>query len=260
MEARDHDFDDPSEVVGALRALHDHPGEGASFVERIFGTPTFFRLWLAQALSSLGDWLGFLAILILANRLGSGAPGASVGLVMAARIVPGFFRSAGAGVLIDRMDRKQVMVASMLVRALVVASLPFVDSVIGLVFASLVLELATLFFSPAKEATVPNLVPGDKLTSANSLGLAAAYGTFPIAAGLFALLAEVAEWLGGIEALDALRTSQEAVAFYANVACYLVSALIIYRLAIPRDHIRAHGDGAPIGLGQVVTEVKEGWH
>jgi MFS family permease len=121
MEARDHDVDDPSEVLEALRALHGRPGEGASFIERIFGTPTFFRLWLAQALSSLGDWLGFLAILILANRLGSGAPGASVGLVMAARIVPGFFLSAGAGVLIDRMDRKQVMVASMLVRALVVA-------------------------------------------------------------------------------------------------------------------------------------------
>jgi MFS family permease len=259
MEARDRDVDDPSEVVDALRALHDRPGQDASFIERAFGTPTFFRLWLAQALSSLGDWLGFLAILILASRLGSGAPGASVGLVMAARIVPGFFVSAGAGVLIDRMDRKQVMVASMLVRALVVASLPFVDSVVGLVFASLVLELATLFFSPAKEATVPNLVPIDKLTTANSLSLAAAYGTFPLAAALFALLAEVAEWLGGVQAFDSLRTSQEAVAFYANVVCYLASALIIYRLAIPRDHIRPHDDRAPIDLGQVFTEIKQGW-
>src|SRR5262245_32858388 len=261
MEVRDHEVDDPSEVVGALRALHDHPGEGASFVERVFGTPTFFRLWLAQALSSLGDWLGFLAILILANRLGSGAPGASVGLVMAARIVPGFFLSAGAGVLIDRMDRKQVMVASMLVRALVVASLPFVDSVVGLVFASLVLELATLFFSPAKEATVPNIVPVEKLATANSLGLAAAYGTFPLAAGLFALLAGVAEWLGGIDAFDSLRTSQEAVAFSANVVCYLAAALIIYGLTIPRDHIRADGDDrASIARGQVFKEIAEGWH
>ena len=43
--------------------------------------------------------------------------------------------TAGAGVLIDRMDRKQVMVVTMVVRALVVASLPFVNSVLGLVFA-----------------------------------------------------------------------------------------------------------------------------
>ncbi len=46
-------------------------------------------------------------------------------------------------------------------------------------------------WSPAKEASVPNLVPTDRLTSANSLSLAAAYGTFPIAAVLFALLAQV---------------------------------------------------------------------
>jgi hypothetical protein len=151
MEARDHDVDDPSEVVGALRALHGHAGEGASFIERIFGTP-------------------------------------------------------------------------------------------------------------AKEATVPNLVPVDKLATANSLELAAAYGTFPLAAGLFALLEEVAEWLGGIDAFDTLHTSQEAVAFYANVVCYLAAALIIYRLAIPRDHIRTHDDRAPIDLGQVFKEVKEGWH
>jgi dTMP kinase len=261
MDARDHDLDDVIEVVESLRRLQQQPPEGESFVTRIFGTPTFFRLWLAQALSSLGDWLGFLAILILAGRLGAAAPGASVGLVMAARIVPGFFLGAGAGVLVDRMDRKQVMVVTMLVRAAVVASLPFVNTVLGLVFASLVLELATLLFSSAKEATVPNVVPTDKLTAANSLSLAAAYGTFPIGAALFALLAGVAEWLGSVEAFDALRTSQEAVAFYANVLCYVASALIISRLAIPRSHIRTHEDGeAPIDLGQVFSEVKEGWH
>ena len=58
MDARDHEVDDPSEVVDSLRSLHDRPGD-ESFVVRIFGTPTFFRLWLAQAVSSIGDWLGF---------------------------------------------------------------------------------------------------------------------------------------------------------------------------------------------------------
>ena len=254
----------------------ERPADGgppaAGFRQRVFGTPAFFRLWLAQAISSLGDWLGFLAILILASRLGASAPGASVGLVMAARIVPGFFLSAGAGVLIDRLDRRQVMVVTMAVRAAVVAVLPFVDSVLGLVLASLVLELATLFFSPAKEALVPNVVPPDKLTQANSLGLAAAYGTFPLGAGLFALLAQVAEALGSIDALDALRTSQENVAFYANVACYVVSAVLIYRLRVPQAHLAPAPDAPPatgerdgrrrfrFDLGQVVAEIKEGWH
>jgi dTMP kinase len=252
VDGRDHEYDDPAELVGSLRR------------DRIFGSPQFFRLWIAQAVSSLGDWLGFLAILVLANRLGAGAPGASVGLVMAARIVPGFFLSAGAGVLIDRMDRKQVMVVTMIVRAAVVATLPFVNSVLGLVFASLVLELATLFFSPALAALVPNVVPADKLTTANSLGMAAAYGTFPLGAGLFALLAKVAEWLGSIDALNALETDQYAVAFYANVVCYIVSAVLIYRLRVQQPHLppnpESDRDQPSIDLGQVFTEIKEGWH
>ncbi|HEX8803179.1 MAG TPA: MFS transporter, partial [Acidimicrobiales bacterium] len=306
MDAREHVDHDPSEVVGALRAVRgrpadrppegsaeadgaagagDRPAAGPGFVERVFGSQAFFRLWLAQAISSLGDWLGFLAILILASRVGAGAPGASVGLVMAARIVPGFFLSAGAGVLIDRLDRRKVMVWTMAVRAAVVATLPFVDTVLGLVVASLVLELATLFFSPAKEALVPNVVPTEKLTSANSLGVAAAYGTFPIGAALFALLAKVSEWLGSVDALDALKTDQYAVAFYANVVCYAVSALLIYRLRVPSadssvggaavdpgvepgvepadraaDDDGREGRRPAVGLGQVVAEVKEGWH
>ena len=279
MDPRDHEYDRPSELVGSLRSIGGRPVEPPArdqgFRVRVFGSNTYFRLWLAQAISSLGDWLGFLAILILANRLGASAPGASVGLVMAARIVPGFFLSAGAGVLIDRMDRRKVMVVTMVVRAGVVATLPFVNSVLGLVFASLVLELATLFFSPALAALLPNVVPPDKLTTANSLGMAAAYGTFPLGAGLFALLAKVAEWLGSIDALDALETDQYAVAFYANVVCYVISAVLIYRLRVNQTHLATPtspagavggppGDGRrqlpSIDIGQVFSEIKEGWH
>ncbi|HEY8524206.1 MAG TPA: MFS transporter [Acidimicrobiales bacterium] len=268
MDAREHEYDDPAEVVDSLRSIGARPAEEQDFRDRVFGSPEYFRLWVAQAVSSLGDWLGFLAILVLASRVGASAPGASVGLVMAARIVPGFFLSAGAGVLIDRMDRKQVMVVTMVVRAGVVATLPFVNSVLGLVFASLVLELATLFFSPALAALLPNVVPADKLTTANSLGLAAAYGTFPVGAGLFALLAKVSEWLGSIEALDALQTDQYAVALYANVVCYVVAAAVIYRLRVEQTHLPDQGasrnglrpEPPSVDLGQVFTEIKEGWH
>ncbi len=262
MDAPDRDVEDPSGLVSKLRALrHGSHGERADFQTRVFGSPMFFRLWSAQAVASMGDWLGFLAILTLAGRIGiaAGQPGTSIGVVMAARIVPGLFFSGPAGVLADRMDRKQVMVVTTLLRAGVVATLPFVDSVLGLVFASFVLELAAMLFSPAKEATVPNLVPADRLTSANSLGLAAAYGTFPVASLLFALLAKVAEWLSAIDAIGGLKTSQEAVAFYAQVVCYLIAALLIARMAIPTDHVHHHDDD-DVDLGAVFTDIKEGWH
>ena len=90
-------------------------------------------------------------------------------------------------------------------------------------FASLVLECFTLLWTPAKEASVPNLVPPDHLTTANSLSLVAAYGTMPLAAGLFSLLARVSSaCLGRIDVLDGLRTNQEAIAFYVDAGTFLV--------------------------------------
>lgn len=267
----EHTVEDPSALVAKLRALRAGTGDGGDgtvgekvdFKTRVFGSPAFFRLWAAQVAASTGDWLGFFAILALASRLGiaSGQTGTSIGLVMAARIVPGLFFSAPVGALIDRLDRKQVMVVTMFVRAGVVAFLPWVDSVLALVLASFFLEMASMLFQPAKDATVPNLVPADRLASANSLGLVAAYGTFPVASILFALLAKVAEWLGDVSFLDYLKTSQEAVAFYVQVAFYLIAALIIARMAVPKERVQVRPeDESVIDLGAVFTDIKEGWH
>ena len=88
-----------------------------------------------------------------------------------------------------------------------------------------------LLWSPAKEASVPNLVPRDRLTTANSLSLAAAYGTFPFASLVFVLLAELAQQLGQIDALDWLQINQESVAFWFDTLTFPISAAIIWRLA-----------------------------
>src|SRR5690606_35216506 len=85
------------------------------------------------------------------------------------------------GVVVDKFSRKTVMVVSDLVRALMFVLLPLVHTVPGLVLASLIVEVFTMIWSPAKEATVPQLVPPEKLTTANSLGLVAGYATMPVA-------------------------------------------------------------------------------
>ena len=124
-----------------------------SVVTRIFGSRAFFRLWLAMFASATGDWLGFLAIADLAARLGGESSGAlAVGFVFMARMLPGLFFGAVVGVAVDRFDRKRVMVTCDVGRAAVLLALPFVDTVPGLIVASLVLELLTLAWQPAKEA------------------------------------------------------------------------------------------------------------
>ncbi len=229
-----------------------------STVVRLFGSASFFRLWLAQVVSAIGDWLGFVAIVAVATRI-SGSAGA-ISLVMSARLVPGFFLAPVAGVLVDRLDRKKIMVTCDLVRAGVLFTIPFVTEIWQLVVASLVLEIATLMWSPAKEATVPNLVPASHLTTANSLSLVAAYGTFPIATLLFALLAKVADRLGDIDVLNVLPITQESVALYVDVVTFGLSALFISTLVLPER--RAAGvasEAVRMDLGQTGRELKEGW-
>lgn len=253
--------DEPTAPQPVVGSEDDRPG----FHVRMFGSHEFFRLWLTQVVSATGDWLGFLAIAALATRIGAGSAEAAVGVVMAARIVPGFFLGPASGVIADRFDRKKVMVVCDVGRAAVLASLPFVDSfpspVLGLVLASLVMEVFTLLWTPAKEASVPNLVPTEHLTTANSLSLVAAYGTLPVAAGLFSLLSKVAEWIGGIDALQDLQTDQETIAFFVDSATFLFSAFMISRLPIHTAKRRAAAAAGEkrIDLTRAFHELKEGW-
>ncbi len=205
-----------------------------SAVVRLFGSHDFFRLWIAQVVSALGDWIGFLAIVVVADRVGGSSSGAAISLVMTARMVPGFFLAPVAGVLVDRWNRKRLMVFCDLSRAAVLLTVPFIDTLWGLVLASLLLEVGTLVWSPAKEASVPNLVPADQLTAANSLSLVAAYGTMPIATLLFATLAKGAERLSEFDALATLRVNQESLALVVDAGTFVVSALIISTVVLKR--------------------------
>jgi dTMP kinase len=226
---------------------------------RVFGTPAFRRLWFAQLVSSLGDWIGFFAITAIAARLGGSSSGVAVGVVLSARLIPGFFLGPVVGVVVDRWDRRRMMVACDVGRGAVLASLPFIHSIAGLFVASLLLELMTLSWSAAKEASVPNLVSPEFLASANSLSLISAYGTFPIGSAVFALLAKVAEWMGRYPSLHTLRfQKQEALAIYFDVATFIVSAIVVSTLAL--HHERRSVDGVEQhGLVGTMGDLREGW-
>jgi dTMP kinase len=199
---------------------------------RVFGSSAYFRLWMAQVVSSLGDWIGLVAIIALAARV-SGGSEAAIGLVMAARMLPGFFLAPMGGVLVDRWDRRRTMVVCDLGRGAIMATLPFVDTLAGLFLASFLLEILTLLWSPAKDASVPNLVPPEKLAAANSLSLAAAYGTFPIGSLAFASMAGLASLLSRFEPLAGLKVDREFLALWLDSATFLASALIIASLRLP---------------------------
>src|SRR5882672_6319102 len=194
---------------------------------RVFGSKTFFRLWTAQFVSSLGDWIGLIAILAIAARVSDNS-GAAVSLVMTTRVLPGFLLGTVGGVIIDRFDRRKVMVLCDVGRASLLVCLPFVNGIAGLLLVSLGLEVLTLLWGPAQAASVPNLVAEEQLSSANSLSLAASYGTFPIASIIFSLLAALATVLGDLDVISAFKVDQEFLALVFDAITFLVSASIVY--------------------------------
>ena len=221
---------------------------------RVFGSKSFFRLWLAQVVSSLGDWIGLIAILAIAARVSDNS-GAAVSLVMLTRVLPGFLLGTVGGVMIDRFDRRKVMVFCDIGRACLLLMLPFVENLGGLLLISLGLEIFTLMWGPAQAASVPNLVPDEQLASANSLSLAASYGTFPIASIIFSLLAALATVLGAFNIVSSFRVDQEVLALFFDAMTFLVSAAIVWRLPIPRRERESTGR---IDWTETFREVKEG--
>ena len=92
---------------------------------------------------------------------------------------------------------------------------------------------------------MPHFVPEENLATANSLSLVASYGTFPLAGAITAALAVVAGWLGGFEALHSLKTNAAIPALWFDAITYIVSAVIVFGLPIPRR--RKRGDRSSSG-------------
>lgn len=236
---------------------------------RLFGSVEYSWLWLAQVASAFGDWVGLFAITALAANI-SGAPEAATALVLTARVAPSFVIGPFMGVLIDRYDRKVVMRVADLSRALVIVCLPWVTTLWGLILVSLLLEVFTLMWSPAKESLVPRLVPRERLTTANSLGVLAAYGTMPLAGVIQYFLKEANDRLAPIEWLGPLGFDRDigdtqTLAFYFDAATFLFTAFIVWKFikvdASPNHAQAATADGeAPRrGFRGMLSEVREGW-
>ncbi len=194
----------------------------------------FSRLWRAGLVSSTGDWVAILATLSLAEEI---AGSSGIVLALVSRILPGLFFAAVGGVVADRLNRKYVMLFTEFGRGGLVLSLAFAESIQYLVVVNLLLEAFTLVFQPAKEATVPTLVQKNELIQANSLSLSAAYGTFPLGAAIFLL---VAPFASSITLWGFLPGTHEGLAFLVDCSTYVTSGLILATL--PKPAPRGRGE------------------
>ncbi|MCW2714597.1 MAG: Thymidylate kinase [Frankiales bacterium] len=199
--------------------------------------PLFRRLYAALVLSSFGDWLGFLATTSLAATLFDSLEGKAyaTGGVLVFRLLPAVLFGPLAGAFADRWDRRRTMVVCDLIRFTLFLSIPLVGTVadpgttlVYLLAASFLIEATSLFWIPAKEASVPNMVPREHLEGANQLTLIATYGTAAIAAAVFGALSLVSRALGS--GFDYFATGPVDLALYVNAATFLFAAGTVYRM------------------------------
>ncbi len=192
----------------------------------------FRRLLVGQSVSSLGDWVATLAFIATAFSLTGNQ--AAVAVVLILRLVPPMFAAPVGGVVADRLDRRLIMVTSDLSRAALIALVPFVGIALLYVIA-FVHECISLFFLPARDASVPHLVPEGSLAEANGLVLASSYGALPVAAGLFGALRLAASHIPtGVPFAGPLRAHPTAFAFLFDAATFLFSAAMIAGLPLGR--------------------------
>jgi dTMP kinase len=195
----------------------------------VLAIPAFRKLWNSMVFSSLGDWLGLLATTAMAQQLSGGSYATAnfaIAGVFIARLLPAVFLGPIAGVIADRFDRRRLMFNVDIMRATLYISIPIVNTYFWLYTAMILVECLTLFWSPAKEASVPNLVPRDKLESANQVSLLAAYGTAPIAAILFSLLTLLSSAIAAISPL--IPSNSIDIALYLNALSFLFAAWTIF--------------------------------
>ncbi|NJC63722.1 dTMP kinase [Planosporangium flavigriseum] len=201
----------------------------------------FRRLWAVLGLSSLGDWLGLLATSTFAagHVSGSAAKGAAFGTVIAVRLLPALVLGPLAGVFADRFDRRYTMVVCDLIRFVFFASIPAASLVthdpkliVGwAAIATFVIETVAMLWVPAKEASVPNLLPRARLEAANQLTLATTYGITPVAAGL--VLAGLNSGLASLyRQIGHTWIEPTNAALYFNALTFLATALTVL-LGIP---------------------------
>lgn len=214
----------------------------SAYLRLLRGNPNFRRIWSGDVASMLGDWFNMIATYVLVREL-TGSP-LALAIVFLTKILPFALASPVAGLIADRYNRRHLMIAADLTRALIVLGFLLVDEAGDLYLLYLLSSLQVAVgavFIPARSASIPNITSDEELLTANALS-AATWSTL-LAVGA-ALGGFVTEWLG-----------RDAV-FMLDSVSYLVSAFFIFRTVIPQSTSAAAAGSL---LRSALRDVTDGW-
>ncbi|HSJ72604.1 MAG TPA: MFS transporter [Acidimicrobiia bacterium] len=188
--------------------------------------PDFRRLYMARLVSFAGDW--FLVVPLLGLVYESTNSPLAASAVLAALSLPAALLAPVTGLVSDRVDRKVILVVSDVLRAILALSLLLTDAVGTVWFPLTIVFLegaGAAFFYPASAGALPNVVNERDLPAANAL-MSSAWGT----------MAALGAAAGGVFATVVSRDA----AFVFNATSFLLSAILVARIATSLQHRRVH--------------------
>ncbi len=207
----------------------------------IFRKRDFSLLWTAQLVSTIGSSLTDLAAAILVFRITGSA--LNVGLVLIVTALPTLVFGLVAGVFVDRFDRKKILLASDLLRGLLVVAIPWAVANFGLPGLYAIIFLAASvrqFFDPAWESVLPEIASEEELARANSFLSISSFGSTAVGFAAAGFLSSIEQ--GAI-----------TLPFYIDAATFFFSFLCVLAVRLPKQ-------GAPENttVGVVLTNLREG--
>ena len=188
---------------------------------RLLNNPNFIYLWIGQAISAIGDYFTLLAIPLFVNRLTGSV--LLVGLSFIVTALPALVLGPIAGVFVDRLDRRKVMIVSDVLRGVLTLSLLTIRdaSQVWIVYlVGFLVSCLAQFFFPARGAVLPLIVTDSQ--------------DWLAANGLMRIIQTVGMLAGPALAGVMIGTWGEQVAFIADGASFLISALAIFFMKVPR--------------------------
>jgi MFS transporter, NRE family, putaive nickel resistance protein len=180
--------------------------------------PTFARLYVAQAISLLGDALTWLGLALLAVELAGNHAPRILATALTCRIMAFIVCAPIVGIIADKFDRKLILISTHLVRMVLVGLLPFIQTIWQFYLIVLVINIFHACFTPTYQATIPTVTKPQEYAPAMALASVTYQTLSMIGPGLAGL---VAGWLGS-------RTI-----FWLDSGSFFLAALIMLTIDQP---------------------------
>lgn len=179
--------------------------------------PAFALLWVGELVSFVGDDIFFIALSLWVYQLTGSITTLATTLVVAT--VGQGLLGLLAGALVDRWDRRSTIIVTDIVRALIVASIPFVlpVSIPGGLALVMVLNVGTVFFRSAVYALIPSIVRQDELPTANAL---------------FQTTERFAEVIGGVVGGAIVLIAGYRTVFFLDAASFFASTVCVVLMPV----------------------------